>query len=164
MIHSFQVLKQLIFDVYSFQVTLPELDKESQAYDACKFEINQLTAVYRNAKITPAKIGQFVTFWKRISKGPIQPFDFDDPIDFVIINTQAGPNLGQFVFPKSILLEKGIFSTRTLEGKRGFRVYPPWDITTSPQAIRTQAWQLQYFLSNSEPIDINRMKMLYLQV
>jgi len=163
-IDSFQELKQRIFDVNSFQVTEPEPEKESQAYDACRFEINQLKVVYRSAKITPTKIGQFVTLWKRISNGPIQPYDCEDHIDLVLINAQAGHNLGQFVFPKSVLLEKGIFSTGTKEGKRGFRVYPPWDKTMSAQAIRTQTWQLPYFLSNSEPIDINRMKMLYLQV
>jgi len=151
-IDSFQELKQRIFDVNSFQVTEPEPEKESQAYDACRFEINQLKVVYRSAKITPTKIGQFVTLWKRISNGPIQPYDCEDLIDIVIINAQAGHNLGQFVFPKSVLLEKGIFSTGTKEGKRGFRVYPPWDRATSPQAIEHRPGSCHIFFLTASPL------------
>ena len=121
--------------------------------------------MYRRAKITPTKTGQFVTLWKRTKNGPIQPFDSNDEIDLVVIDTPSANRLGQFVFPKGVLLEKGVLSNDRKEGKRGFRVYPPWDIATSKQAQKTQSWQLKYFLSysNDEPIDINRAKSLYLQ-
>ncbi len=56
---------------------------------------------------------------------------------------------GQFIFPKSILLVKGILSDGEKDGKRGFRVYPPWDKAVNKQAKQTQQWQLQYFTDSS---------------
>ena len=32
-------------------------------------------------------------------------------------------------------------------GKRAIRVYPPWVKPVSKEAVRTQQWQLRYFLS-----------------
>ncbi|MNO05235.1 MepB protein [compost metagenome] len=32
-------------------------------------------------------------------------------------------------------------------GKRAIRVYPPWARPVAKQAIRTQQWQLKYFLA-----------------
>ena len=87
-----------------------------------------------------------MTFWKRIGPGPISPFDITDPIDFFIVSVRTPHHFGQFVFPKKVLCEKGIVSTPEREGKRAMRVYPPWDVADNPQAKRTQAWQLRYFL------------------
>lgn len=99
----------------------------------------------RLSKITPKKIGQFVTFWTRNKNGITEPFKEEDNFDFLIINVNYENRCGQFVFPKSTLIKQGIISTITKEGKRGFRVYPIWDITESKQAIRTQKWQLNFF-------------------
>ena len=120
--------------------------------------------MFRQAKITPTKIGQFVTIWKRnIEKNIIEPFEVSDEIDLFVINVKNESQFGQFVFPKSILIEKGIFTNKK-KGKRAIRVYPIWDLTDSKQAIKTQKWQLDYFLDI--PIDgslnINRAKLLYL--
>jgi hypothetical protein len=156
-------LNKMVFEKCGFQVSNLLLEKESVKYHACSFTINNQKVVYRKSKITPTKTGQFVTLWKRNKHGVTQPFDIDDPIDLVIINTQLDQNFGQFVFPRSVLMDKGIFSTKTKEGKRGFRIYPPWDKTSNKQAIKTQKWQLEYFVSNTTPIDINRVKVLYLQ-
>ena len=121
------------------------LEIESQAYSAVDFEINDLNIKFRVAKTTPTKTGQFVTLWKRIGKGPILPFDAADPIDFFVISVRKKERLGQFVFSKRILIEKGILSTNELDGKRALRVYPPWDDVGSKQAIQTQKWQSMYF-------------------
>lgn len=69
--------------------------------------------------------------------------------------------MGQFVFPKSVLIKKGIISTNQREGKRAFRVYPSWDIQKSKQAERTQKWQLEYFYPVNDSIDFDRVKELY---
>jgi hypothetical protein len=29
----------------------------------------------------PTKVGQFVTLWKRLGRGPIQPFDLSYPVE-----------------------------------------------------------------------------------
>jgi len=160
-VHS---LKELIYDKCEFEIKNLLFGKESQEYEACTFEVDSRKVVYRKAKITPTKTGQFVTLWKRNKAGVTQPHDYNDSIDIVVINTCSDIQLGQFVFPKSVLLQKGIFSTETKDGKRGFRVYPPWDNPTSNQAIKTQTWQLQYFLNYGDNLDISRAKKLYLQV
>ena len=119
-------------------------EKESSDYVACDINFEGNKAKFRLAKITPKKIGQFVTLWKRENNGPIQPFDVSDDIEFVIVAVQKDANLGHFIFPKKVLIEKGIFTDKK-EGKRAIRVYPPWDIAENSQAKRTQKWQLEYF-------------------
>ena len=101
--------------------------------------------IVREAKITPKKIGQFVSIWKRNNEGITGPRHVNDDFEFLIIHCTAGKNRGQFIFPKSILIEKEIISTTEKEGKRGFRVYPPWDEPQSKQAIKTKACQVKFF-------------------
>jgi len=115
------------------------------------------------AKITPTKVGQFVTLWKRIGNGPIQPYDMEDPVELFIVTTTQGNKFGQFIFPKTILYKHDIVSKNNQGGKRAIRVYPPWDIATNKQAQKTQTWQLEYFLdaSGNEPINKHRAQMLY---
>lgn len=139
------IAKKLVYDHCNFESAQPLPEPESQDYNAYRFDLNSLKICYRTAKITPTKTGQFVTLWKRNKNGIIEPFDFCDEIDAVIISVSKENNLGQFIFPKTILLEKGVFSTKTKEGKRAIRVYPPWDQTSSKQAQKTQQWQLNYF-------------------
>jgi hypothetical protein len=122
---------------------------ESQEYGAAIFELNDAHIIFRIAKITPTKIGQFVTFWKRIGNGPIMPFDGTDAIDFFMISVRSKDRYGLFVFPKSVLLAKNIMSEGGKGGKRAIRVYPSWDVTDSKQARATQAWQVQYFIEIS---------------
>lgn len=109
-------------------------EAESKEYGACEFEMNHKRIKFRTGKITPTKIGQFVTLWKRIGTGPIQPFDMADPVDLFVVNVRSGDKLGQFVFPKTVLCEKGIVSKERKGGKRAMRIYPSWDnIPITPQ-------------------------------
>jgi hypothetical protein len=127
------------------------IDKESSQYNGCSFLLvypdnRQLQTIFRTAKITPTKTGQFVTLWKRpTTKSPIQPFDQDDEFDQVIILVKNADQMGYFVFDKTILAEKVIISISGSGGKRAIRVYPPWDIADNKQAISIQNWQIQYF-------------------
>jgi hypothetical protein len=155
------IAKELIYDSLEFDCSQPQPEAESSDYDAYDFQLNQKHICYRMAKITPTKTGQFVTLWKRNQKGTIEPFDFNDTIDFVIVSVRKDDLFGQFVFPKSALLEKGIFTTSTKEGKRATRVYPPWDETTSKQAQKTQQWQLYYFYTILPQPDLNKFKELF---
>lgn len=154
------VTKAQVFDRCDFSLTQPLAEKESRDYNAYRFYLNQKAICYRMAKITPTKTGQFVTLWKRLQTGIIAPFDSIDPIDFVIISVLKNDLFGQFIFPKSVLLSKGIFSTNSKEGKRALRVYPPWDQTTNKQAQRTQLWQLAYFYEISPNTNLDTAKKL----
>lgn len=141
-------------------------ESESADYRACSFKLNNFFIRFRVAKITPTKSGQFVTIWKRLNKGPIQPYDSSDSLDFLIINTSKEERLGQFIFPKSALCHHDVFSINSKGGKRAIRVYPPWDITESRQARKTQEWQLEFFLEvpKNTAVDISRANLLYKQI
>lgn len=134
-------------------------EAESHEYGACTFKLNNLSIKFRAAHITPTKVGQFVTLWKRSSAGITQPHEFSDPIDLFVISVRSGDRFGHFVFPKKVLCDNDIVSRDGKGGKRGFRVYPPWDVTENRQAQQTQKWQLQYFLA--VPADEKTVKRLY---
>jgi len=156
------LIQEILFENYNFEITQPILEPESSEYGACTFVLDNSNILFRTAKITPTKTGQFVTLWKRINQGPIQPFEAKDQIDFFIICTRKDNKLGLFIFPKSILITKEIVSDKK-EGKRAIRVYPPWDATTSKQAQKTQKWQLDYFLeiSKDKKIDLKFSKLFF---
>lgn len=120
-------VQERIYVPCRFLYTEPVFDLESKEYGASKFRVNNLSVVFRVAKITPKKSGQFVTLWKRSSEGTIQPLDCSDPFDLVVISVSKGSNFGQFIFSKRVLSEKKILSNKEKKGKLAFRVYPPWD-------------------------------------
>ncbi len=140
------------------------IEEESQQYGACQFKMNRRNIKFRVAKITPTKVGQFVTLWKRTGGGPIQPFDMEDPVDLFIISVRTAEHFGQFVFSKSVLCEKGIVSKNGKGGKRAIRVYPPWDKADNKQAMNAQKWQLLYFfeIPLNARADISRLQTLIL--
>ncbi|MGM0635887.1 MAG: MepB family protein [Bacteroidota bacterium] len=155
------LIKKEIYDKYGFEVSDYQTEQESKEYDACRFKLNGLSIICRSAKITPKKAGQFVSFWKRNNNGIIEPFDITDQLDFYVVNVRRENEFGQFIFPKSELVEKGIITTKKKEGKRAFRVYPSWDNTKSKQAERTQNWQLKYFYKVDHSTDFNKITALY---
>lgn len=153
----------LVFTPCGLELTNLIAEKESAAYSAYKFKLGHLKILFRVAKTTPTKIGQFVTLWKRFDKGPIQPYDLSDEFDFVVINTKTENHFGQFVFPKSVLSEQGILTTNLKEGKRAFRVYPPWEKPDSKQALKTQKWQSLHFLEIpfDQSLNLRQAERLY---
>lgn len=161
--NDLKIIKELVYDNCDFKLTNLQLNSESIEYGACSFNLNGQTIEHRVSKITPKKTGQFVAIWKRNKAGITEPFDITDDIDFLIITARSGDNLGQFIFPKLILEENGIITTHGKNGKRGMRIYPPWDIATNKQAVKTQNWQLNYFLtiSNNNSTDLNFIKKLF---
>lgn len=84
-----------------------------------------------------------------------------DPIDLFIVSVRKNELLGELVFPKNVLLEKGFVSKNGKDGKRAMRVYPPWDVTESEQAKKTQSWQLLYFFEIQPIVDNDKIKKLF---
>jgi hypothetical protein len=154
------ILRDILLNKLNLTICNIEIEKESAAYSACTFEINGLKVLYREAKTTPTKIGQFVTIWKRNNESITEPFDVRDDIDLVIVSCRNKEHFGQFVFPKNILGDKKIFTKNNIDGKRGIRVYTAWDIAESKQAKQTQAWQLEYFLEMNGKIDLDKAEKL----
>lgn len=157
-----ELIDELVFKPCHFNLKNIKLESESQEYTAHTFQLNEYKILFRKAKITPTKTGQFVTLWKRNEKGITEPFDFTDQFDFYLIANRTPSKFGVFIFPRKILHEHKVLSDATRDGKRGIRVYPIWDETTSKQAQKTQIWQTQYFidLSDHDQIDLNLAKKL----
>ena len=153
--NELKTVKELIYDSCGFDLTNLKLRRESSEYGACSFELNNKLIQYREAKITPLKMGQFVTIWRRNKEGITEPFNVLDDLDFIIIATKRENNFGHFIFPKSVLAEKGVISRHDKEGKRGLRVYAPWDTVANKQAEKTQSWQTKYFLRIDNGNSIN---------
>lgn len=125
-------------------------DDECLEYLGCSFKLDDLNIKYRQAKVTPKKVGLFVTLWKRNTENKTEPFSITDTFDFYIIAAKQGADFGFFIFSKDILSTKNILSTNLKDGKRGFRVYPNWTKTQNNQATKTKAWQINYFINCSE--------------
>lgn len=142
-----KVAKRLVYDNCGFDLTELKLNLDSVEYGACSFKLNGKRIQHRVSKITPTKTGQFVTIWKRSKDGITEPFNFSDDMDFIIITSRSGDNLGQFIFPKTVLADKGIITHNGKNGKRGIRVYPPWDVVSNKQAEKSQSWQTKYFIA-----------------
>jgi hypothetical protein len=155
--------KKYVYDKSLFTFSDLITEAESAEYGACRFCLSEQKIIFRVAKITPTKTGQFVTVWQRNNEGITAPFDASDDFDFIVISTKKDNLWGQFIFSKAILLEKDVVSNKNMGGKRGFRVYPPWDIVKNKQAEKSQKWQVNYFLdlSNESEIDFKRVKSLF---
>ncbi|MDN3506679.1 MAG: MepB family protein [Simkaniaceae bacterium] len=151
--------QRLAFEPCGFNTTNIMEERESSDYGALDFSLNGQRCKFRVGKITQKKIGFFLTIWKRMRDGPILPYDLADPVDLYIFSARSGEHFGLFVFPKSILAEKGVLSKEGKGGKRAIRVYPPWVVTDSKQAKNTQVWQEIYFLKISEDKPINSSRV-----
>jgi hypothetical protein len=161
---NFLEINELVYTPTGFRCSQPIKEAESAEYGACTFQLNKFSIRFRVAKTTPTKAGQFVTLWKRIASGTIQPYDINDAIDFFVICTRTDNHFGQFVFSKHILHKHDVISDLEGDGgKRAIRVYPPWEKSLNRQAQKTQNWQKEYFLNipKGQPIDCKRVRKLY---
>ncbi|MFC4224825.1 MepB family protein [Lysinibacter cavernae] len=127
----------------------PVAEPESAEYGAVRLVLNARPTLFRVAKTTPTKVGQFVTVWARSEEGPIRPFDQTDGITtlIVLVATPRSTERGLFVFPAAALIARGVFAQGGTGGKRAFRMYPPWTATTNASGLTAQRWQAAYFVS-----------------
>lgn len=143
---------------------------ESAKYEALIFSLDNKNIVYRKGKVTPDRPGAFLAVWQR---PPLGNLDGNKPIplesnalDYLFVQVDnyssittndilvKNPMHGMFIFPVSVLIEKGIVSSINKKGKTGFRVFPPWSDDRGVDGTRvfsesgkkTQRWQLPYFL------------------
>jgi len=153
-------LKECIFDKGGYVLTDFDVNSESEEYGACSFAIDGTIVLFRVSKITPTKTGQFVTIWQRNEHGITAPYSISDKFDFIVIASRFEHNLGLFIFPKLVLADMGIVAAKTKEGRRGIRVYPPWDVPGSKQGEMTQRWQCKYFIYIDDAVDPNVLKQM----
>lgn len=143
-------------------------EDQNLEYAAGTFELISKSTIktvrFRVSKQTPTKIGQFVTFWEKDSKGINQPFRYDLSPDLLVITVYKDKHtFGQFVFPKYVLLRNDILQSHATKGKMGIRVYPMWDTPNNQTALKTQKWQLDYFfmITNTDILPLAKIRALY---
>lgn len=140
------------------------VDSAAREYGGVRFTLAGCKVVFRVAKVTPTKVGQFVTLWKRpCPGGEITPLDSADDIDFVVVHVSSEGQCGQFIFDRETLLSRGVFAINGRGGKRALRVYPPWSQPAARQAVQSQKWQIECFVAMTpwEPASILRIRDLF---
>ncbi|MBE5661546.1 MepB family protein [Staphylococcus sp. SS21] len=132
-----------------FSVELEAIDiieeKYNKEYEALTFNYKEKIYKSRLAKKTPNKSGYFVTCWTKNEDNYNRPYKIDEFADYLIVAVIDDELNGYFLFPKEVLVEKGILASSKYQGKMAFRVYPTWCNDLNQTAQRTQNWQCNYF-------------------
>lgn len=153
------LLPQQLSDVLRFEATestngifsfVLEPSPEARVYAGCDFSLTNGSGttsriVFRSAKVTPTKAGLFVTLWKRDESGNTRPYTKADAIDEFWISAENEHGYGLFKFPAEVLEAVGVLNSATKPGKRGFRLYTPWDENLNSSASKAWAWQRKFF-------------------
>lgn len=126
-------------------------DEYNNNYNGCNFKIDNKLICYREAKKTPKKAGYFVVLWRKGINGN-EPYSERDLIDLYIIDI---PNKGFFIFPKTIMIHRSILMNNKSKGKMGFRIYIGDEKLTNEEAMRTETWQMEYYVDNKIWIDMS---------
>ena len=129
---------------------VPDMNPEARAYAGCGFALTDETGhrtrvAFRSAKTTPAKAGLFVTLWKRDGAGVTRPYTAEDGVDEFWVAARTAHGYGYFAFPAAALTDAGVLASDQKPGKRGFRLYTPWDRDLNPGASKAWAWQRKHF-------------------
>ncbi|MEB7792166.1 MepB family protein [Enterococcus faecalis] len=159
---SQQLIQELLATI-SVKMTDLQLETQNSEYEGFTFIANNHTYRSRLAKITPKKVGYFVTFWEKDVSNKNQAYSYQESPDSVIITIIDGEKVGQFLFPKEILLQKSVLRYNDCPGKMAIRVYPTWVTGLNATARKTQKWQSQYFIDLSITIDSKTLKSLYFE-
>ncbi|WP_042221808.1 MepB family protein [Oceanobacillus manasiensis] len=157
-------VNEKVYEPNHFVIEAIQEEGQNSDYGAGVFQMNSKSVRFRVAKITPNKIGQFVSFWEKDTSHNNQAFSYEKATDLLVINTFSNKDdrFGQFVFPKEVLVQQKILKTPTTKGKMAIRVYPIWDTPTSKQAIKTQKWQLEYFIETDRTNSLPQQELLKL--
>ncbi|HHJ5073275.1 TPA: MepB family protein [Staphylococcus aureus] len=139
-----KILLKYIFSEESEVKDLTE-EKYNQDYEALTFSFKEETYQSRLAKKTPTKAGYFVTCWTKDENNCNQPYSKEAFVDYLMIIVIDEELSGYFLFPRELLVEKGILTTFEHKGKMAFRVYPKWCNQLNKTAGQTQKWQCKYF-------------------
>ncbi|CAM2991820.1 MepB family protein [Prescottella defluvii] len=133
-------------------------EPDNADYGAAVSDVGRTAIRFRVGKLTPTKVGLFVSVWRRAVGGSTEPFPAEDGVGGLVVTAREGERFGAFAFPAGVLASRGIVSVDGVGGKRGFRVYPLWSATSNPQAKRSQAWQCDWFLdlSDEDAVDLQR--------
>lgn len=139
--------KILLKYIFSEELDVKDLTEEkyNQDYEALTFSFKEETYQSRLAKKTPTKAGYFVACWTKDENNCNQSYSKEAFADYLMIIVIDEELSGYFLFPRELLVEKGILTTFEHKGKMAFRVYPKWCNQLNKTAGQTQKWQCKYF-------------------
>ncbi|MEB7066039.1 MepB family protein [Mammaliicoccus sciuri] len=126
-----------------------KLEKLNIKYEACSFQIQDITYRSRRAKKTANKKGYFVVFWVKDHNNQNRPYTYSETPEKLIIAILDNNKKRLFIFPKDILLKQKIISNHDVNGKMAMRFYPPWENHLNKTASQTQNWQKEFFIDLS---------------
>lgn len=153
----------MIYEPNNLSLKSVQEERQNSKYGAGTFQISSRTVRFRVANITPTKVGQFVAFWEKDENNKNQPYSYEEAPDLLVITTFKNDHeFGQFIFPKEIIFKQNILRSSSTKGKMAIRVYPSWDSPTSKQAMKTQKWQLPYFIDMTSRNKLTEEKMMKL--
>ncbi len=156
-------VNKMIYEPNDLTVKSVQEEKQNSKYGAGTFRLSSRTVRFRVANITSTKVGQFVAFWEKDENNKNQPFTYEEAPDLLVITTfKDNSKFGQFIFPKEVLFKQDILRSSSTKGKMAIRVYSSWDKPTSKQAMKTQKWQLPYFVDMSNPSKLPTDKIIEL--
>jgi hypothetical protein len=147
----------------NFDVLIDDIVEEKQnlEYEGFTFSIEKKRFRSRKAKKTPKKKGYFVAFWEKNSNNINKPYDEETSPEILVINVIDNEKIGQFIFPKKILVNKKILTSVNSKGKMAIRIYPSWCDNLNHNAVSTQKWQLDYFIDLSNQYNQHKLEKLY---
>lgn len=157
-------VNKMIYEPNGLTIKSVQEEKQNSKYGAGRFQLSSRTVRFRVANTTPTKIGQFVAFWEKDVNNKNQPYLYEEAPDLFVITTFKNENeFGQFIFPKEILLQEKILRSTSTKGKMAIRVYPIWDSPSSKQTLKTERWQLPYFVDMCNPnkLPLEKISKLY---
>lgn len=158
---SLELIGKIVSNNEKYRMINLQEENQNKEYEGLTFNIEQHTFRSRLAKKTPKKKGYFVVFWEKDKDNKNQPYAFDNMPEKLIVSIIDNHLIGQFVFPKLLLLEKGILKSENDKGKMAMRVYPSWENELNDSARKTQKWQEAYFINLSNEIDNQQAAALY---
>lgn len=71
-------LEKTVYDPNHLNIEFIQKEKQNSNYGSGTFELAGRTVRFRVAKKTPAKIGQFVAFWKKDQNNKNQPYSSEE--------------------------------------------------------------------------------------
>lgn len=158
---SLDYLIKIFAEISQSSLEQLQVEKQNEEYEGATFSIRKQTFRSRKAKRTPKKAGYFVVFWEKDDQNNNQPYDATMAPDKLVITVLDQEKKGQFIFPKEILIKKGILSHGKTTGKMALRVYPDWIDGLNPTAAATQRWQAPFFIDLTAKRDVEKLKELY---
>lgn len=85
-------------------------DPEAREYAGHTLRLGTKQVVFRVAKTTPTKAGQFVTLWQRSVNGPIRPFGEAGRYGLFLVAARHDERRGLFIFSAEALEGAGVLS------------------------------------------------------